>query len=71
MTGVLSIFNPTTPTFQKVYENCHVTDVIICSMGDVHYNVSCSKSKVHKLGFFEVLLQPMMDLYYLPLRKMT
>jgi hypothetical protein len=36
---------------KKVYGNCHVTDVIICSMGDVHYNVCCSKSKAHKLGF--------------------
>jgi hypothetical protein len=51
MIEVLSISSPTAPTFQKVYGSCHVTDVIICSMGDVHYNACCSKSKIHKLGF--------------------
>jgi hypothetical protein len=57
---VLSISSPTAPTFQKVYGNCYVTYVIICSMGDVHYNVYCSKSKVHKLGFIATNDRPIL-----------
>jgi hypothetical protein len=51
MIGVLSIANFITPPFQKVCGNYHVADVIICLTSDVHYNVYCSKSKVHKSGF--------------------
>jgi hypothetical protein len=50
---VLSIASPDTPPFQKVCEICHVKDVIICSTSDVHCNVCCSKSKVHKSGFYQ------------------
>jgi hypothetical protein len=36
---------------QKMCKNCHGADIIIFSLGDVFYNVYCSKSKVHKSGF--------------------
>jgi hypothetical protein len=53
MTRVLSIASPNTPPFQKVCGNYHVANVIICSIGDVHCNICHSKSKVHKLCFFQ------------------
>jgi hypothetical protein len=49
----LSITNLIIPTFQKMCGNCHVIDVIICSMGDVHCSACHSKSKVHKSCFFK------------------
>jgi hypothetical protein len=45
---VLSIVNHTTPPFQKVCGNCHVTNIIILPTSDVHCNVCHSKSKVGK-----------------------
>ncbi len=52
VTKVLSIISPSAPPIQKVCGNYHVAYVIICSIGDVHCNVYCSKSKVHKIRFF-------------------
>jgi hypothetical protein len=37
--------------------NCHVANVIIFSMGDVHYNAYRSKSKVHKSSFNKTILK--------------
>ncbi len=37
MTRMLSIVSPYAPPFQKVCENCHVTDVNISPTSDVHY----------------------------------
>jgi hypothetical protein len=37
--------------------NCHVADVIIFSMGHVHYNANHSKSKVYKSGFNQIIFQ--------------
>jgi hypothetical protein len=51
--GVLSITSPTTPPFQKMCGNSHVTNVIICSTSDVHYNAYHSKSKVHQSSFLQ------------------
>jgi hypothetical protein len=50
-TGVLSIISLTTPPFQKVCANCHVTNVIISPTGGVHCNVCCPKSMVQNLCF--------------------
>jgi hypothetical protein len=52
VTKVLSIISPFATPIQKMCGNYHVVDVIICSTGDVHCNVYCSKSKVHKIRFF-------------------
>jgi hypothetical protein len=52
MIRVLSISSLITPPFQKVCGNCHVADVIIRSIADVHCNVCSSKSNVHKSCFF-------------------
>lgn len=34
-----------------MWGDSHVTNVIICSMSDVYYNVCHSKSKVHESSF--------------------
>jgi hypothetical protein len=52
MTKVLSIASLVALPFQKICGNCHIADVIISSMGNVHYNACHSKSMVQKLGFF-------------------
>jgi hypothetical protein len=51
MIEVLSIISPIAHSIQKICGNCHVTNVIISSMGGVHCNTCCSKSMVQKLGF--------------------
>jgi hypothetical protein len=52
MIQVLSITNLPMPPFQKVCANCHITDVIIFTMGGVYCNTCRSKSMVQKLSFF-------------------
>jgi len=51
VTIVLSIVNPNALPFQKVCENYHVIDVIICPMGVVYCNACHSKWIVQKLSF--------------------
>jgi len=48
---VLSIFSLVVLPFQKVCENCHVTNVTISLVGGVYCNTRRSKSIVQKLGF--------------------
>jgi len=52
VTEVLSIVSPIMPPFQKVCENCHITNVTISPANNVYYNIFHSKSIVQKLGFF-------------------
>ncbi len=49
--GVLSIASLIMPPFQKVCGNCHIADVIISPMGNVHCNARHSKSTIQKSGF--------------------
>jgi hypothetical protein len=44
--GMLFIVNFMAPPFQNVCETCHVMDIIISPIGDVHCNAYCSKWKV-------------------------
>jgi hypothetical protein len=44
--GMLSIISLMAPPFQNICETCHVMDIIISPIGDVHCNVYCSKWKV-------------------------
>jgi hypothetical protein len=53
----------------KKCENCHVLNVIICSIGNIHCNACWSKSKVHKLGFLWGSTTTNDYLYYWPLRE--
>jgi len=53
---VLSITTPTTPPFQEVCGNCHLVDIIISLIGDVHCNVCQSKSKVIKSRFLRATI---------------
>ncbi len=41
--GMLSIISLMAPPFQNICETCHVMDIIISPIGDVHCNVYCSK----------------------------
>jgi len=61
---MLSITSLVAPSFQKICANCHVANVIISPMGDVHCNICHSKSIVQKYVFFVASLQPMMNLCY-------
>jgi hypothetical protein len=64
MTRVLSIVSSVATPFQNKCVNCHVGDVIISSINNVHYNPCHSKSVILKSIFFIVPLQPMMNLCY-------
>ncbi len=59
---MLSIANLVSPPFQKACENCHVVDIIVFSMSNVHCNFCHSKSKVS--SFFVAPLQPIMNLCF-------
>jgi hypothetical protein len=48
---MLSIVSHVVPLFQKVCENCHVTNVIISPTSSAYYNICHSKSTVQKLGY--------------------
>jgi hypothetical protein len=51
VTKVLSIASHVVPPFQKVCENCHVTNVTISLVGGVYCNTRRSKLVVQKLSF--------------------